>query len=128
MHVMHYTKPDIAYVVGVLSRYTHNPGYWQWKSIDRIFRYTKKTTNYGLCYKKQHDVSEGYTNASWIFNSDNLISGWIFTIGGIAVSWGSKKQICIAHSIMESEFIALAVAGKEAKWIKNFMKYHYVLN
>ncbi|KAJ9552974.1 hypothetical protein OSB04_017019 [Centaurea solstitialis] len=29
----------------------------------------------------------------------------------------SKKQTCIAHSTMEAEFIALAVAGKEAEWI-----------
>nr|GEU57787.1 zinc finger, CCHC-type [Tanacetum cinerariifolium] len=33
----------------------------------------------------------------------------------------SKKQTCITSSIMESEFVALAVAGKEAEWLKNFL-------
>jgi hypothetical protein len=28
---------------------------------------------------------------------------------------GIKKQTCISHSTMESEFIAIAAAGKEAE-------------
>ena len=46
-------------------------------------------------------------------------SGKIFTLGGGAISWASKKQSCISHSTMESEFIALASAGKEAEWLRN---------
>ncbi|GJS58142.1 hypothetical protein Tco_0652926 [Tanacetum coccineum] len=33
----------------------------------------------------------------------------------------SKKQTCITGSTMESEFVALAVAGKEAQWLKNLL-------
>ncbi|KAL6315951.1 hypothetical protein AAG906_013785 [Vitis piasezkii] len=34
---------------------------------------------------------------------DNLsTTGWVFTLGGGAVSWGSKKQTCISHSTMEA--------------------------
>jgi len=48
--------------------------------------------------------------------SDNkATSGWVFTLGGGAVSWASKKQTCISYSTMESEFIALAAADKEAE-------------
>ena len=47
---------------------------------------------------------------------DNLsITGWVFALGGGNVSWRSKKQICILHSTMEAEFIALAVIGKEVE-------------
>ncbi|KAK4385857.1 Retrovirus-related Pol polyprotein from transposon TNT 1-94 [Sesamum angolense] len=42
-------------------------------------------------------------------------SGYVFTIGGGAVSWKSSKQTCIARSTMESEFIALDKAGEEAE-------------
>ena len=48
-------------------------------------------------------------------------SGWIFILGGGAVSWASKKQTCITHSTMESEFIALAAAGKEVEWLRNLL-------
>nr|CAN83010.1 hypothetical protein VITISV_010102 [Vitis vinifera] len=46
---------------------------------------------------------------------------WVFTLGGEAVSWGSKKQTCISHSTMEVEFIALAATGKEAEWLRDLM-------
>ena len=41
----------------------------------------------------------------------------MFTFGGAAVSWKSKKQIVIALSSMESELYALATAGDEAEWL-----------
>ena len=48
-------------------------------------------------------------------------SGWVFLLGGGAISWASKKQTCITSSTMESEFVALAAAGKEAEWLKNLL-------
>ncbi|GJV73100.1 hypothetical protein Tco_1493095 [Tanacetum coccineum] len=79
MYAMTCTRPDIAFAVGKLSRYTCN------------------------------HILEGYTNTSWISNTeDNLsTSGWVFLLGGGARSWASKK-------IIESEFVALATR-KEAK-------------
>ena len=45
----------------------------------------------------------------------------MFTLGGGEISWGSKKQTCITHSTMESEFIALAATGKEAEWLRDLL-------
>nr|GFA48755.1 zinc finger, CCHC-type [Tanacetum cinerariifolium] len=58
----------------------------------------------------------GYSDASWITGSSDSKSttGWIFTLGGEAVCWGSKKQTCITHSTIEAKFLALAATGKEA--------------
>nr|GEV78887.1 zinc finger, CCHC-type [Tanacetum cinerariifolium] len=64
-------------------------------------------------------VLGGYTDASWISNSS--ISGWVFLLGGGVISWASKKQFCITGLIMESEFVALAAASKEAEWLKNLL-------
>ncbi|GKB75957.1 hypothetical protein Tco_0942852, partial [Tanacetum coccineum] len=63
------------------------------------------------------EVLEGYTYVSWISNTEDnsSISGWVFLLGGGAISWASKKQTCITGSTMESEFVALAAAGKEAE-------------
>nr|GEW25737.1 zinc finger, CCHC-type [Tanacetum cinerariifolium] len=82
--------PDIAFDVGKISRYTSNP------------------------------VLESYTDASWISNSEDNSStrGWVFLLGGGAISWASKKETCITGSIIEYEFMALAAAGKEAEWLK----------
>ncbi|GKD30815.1 hypothetical protein Tco_1241593 [Tanacetum coccineum] len=50
--------------------------------------------DYGLKYNGDSSVLEGYTDASWITDQEDYAStsGWIFTLGGGAVSWGSKKQ------------------------------------
>ncbi|GJV20180.1 hypothetical protein Tco_1369200 [Tanacetum coccineum] len=41
----------------------------------------------------------------------------VFLLGGGAIYWASKKQTCIIDSTMESKFVALAAAGKEAEWL-----------
>ena len=117
MYAMHCTRPDIAFAVCKLSRFTGKPSNQHWKAIARVLGYLKKTINLGLHYNDYPAVLEGYSDASWITNlSDNKsTSGWIFTIGGGAISWASKKQTCISHSTMEAEFIALSAASKEVE-------------
>ncbi|XP_072064303.1 secreted RxLR effector protein 161-like [Arachis hypogaea] len=117
------TRPDIAYAVGRLSRYTSNPSKDHWHAVQRILKYLKDTINYTLLYSGEPSVLEGYTDASWIsYTEDHAsISGWIFTLGRGAVSWGSKKQTCITDSNMAAEFVALAAASKEAEWLRDLL-------
>nr|KAJ0200935.1 hypothetical protein LSAT_V11C600328890 [Lactuca sativa] len=98
MYAMISTRPDIAYVVGRLSRYTSNHSSHHWQDVSRVFKYLKGTINYGLTYNGYPSVLEGG-----------------------AISWASKKQTCITNSTMESEFVALSAAGKEAKWLRNLI-------
>ncbi|GJZ98131.1 hypothetical protein Tco_0670584 [Tanacetum coccineum] len=124
MYAMTSTRPDIAYAIGKLSRFTSNlcnsP---EEKQLLKSFRYLKKTMNYGLSYVGFPSVIEGYSDASWITNSEDHTSttGWVFLLGGGAISWASKKQTCITDPTMESEFVALAAAGKEAEWLRNLI-------
>ena len=124
MYVVNCTRPDIAYVVSKLSRYTSNPGPDHWKAIVRVLRYLKYTQNYGLHYSKYPAVLEGYYDANWISDTKDSksISGYLFTLGGGAVSWKSSKQTCIARSTVESEFIALDKAGEEVEWLRHFLE------
>ncbi|GJV21831.1 zinc finger, CCHC-type containing protein [Tanacetum coccineum] len=66
---------------------------------------------------------EAYSDASWInhVEDSSSTSGWVFLLGRGAISWASKKQTCITGSTMESEFVALAAAGKEAEWLRNLI-------
>ncbi|GJX15252.1 zinc finger, CCHC-type containing protein [Tanacetum coccineum] len=115
MYAMISTRPDIAFAVGKLSRYTSA---LHWQALGRVFQYLKGTKDYGLTYSGYPSVIEGYSDASWINNMEDhsSTSGWVFLLGGGAISWASKKQTCITSSTMESEFVALAAAGNEAEW------------
>ena len=79
--------------------------------------------NLCLHFNKFPAILEGYCDANWVTDNDEVssTSGYVFTLGGGAVSWKSSKQTCIARSTMESEFIALELAGPEAEWLKNLL-------
>nr|KAJ0224335.1 hypothetical protein LSAT_V11C100008830 [Lactuca sativa] len=96
MYVMTSTRPDIAYVVGRLSRYSRNPSTHHWQAVSRVFK-----------IKNLEDHA--------------TTSGWVFLLGGGAISWASKKHTCITSSTMESEFVALYFAGKEVEWMRNLI-------
>ena len=97
MYVMNCSRPDIAYSVSKLSRYTSNPRVDYWKEIIRVLRYLRYTQNYGLHYTRYLVVLEGYSDANWISDMKDTksTSGYVFTLSGAAVSWKSSKQTCI---------------------------------
>ncbi|CAL2230985.1 unnamed protein product [Prunus armeniaca] len=123
MYIANKTRADIAYVVGRLSRYTHNPSRDHWNDLERVFKYLRGSLDYSICYKGFPCVVEGYSDANWITDSSDVksTSGYVFLLGGAAISWASKKQTIISRSTMESELIALDTACTEAEWIKNFL-------
>ncbi|KAM1495899.1 hypothetical protein ACFXTO_030567 [Malus domestica] len=124
MYLMNSTRPDLAYAVSRLSRYTSNPAQEHWDALVRVLRYLKNSLDYRLHYTKYPHVVEGFSDANWISNTteSKSTSGYVFTLGGAAISWKSSKQKCIARFTMESEFIALDLAGEEAEWLKNFLE------
>ncbi|BBH06862.1 transposable element gene [Prunus dulcis] len=117
LYIANKTRPDIAYAVGRLSRYTHNPSKEHWNALERVFKYLRGTIDYSLCYKGFPNVVEGYSDANWITDNEEVksTSGYIFLLGGAAISWGSKKQTIISRSTMESELIALDTTCTEAE-------------
>jgi len=48
-------------------------------------------------------------------------SGYVFTLGGGAVTLRSAKQTIIARSTMEPKFVSLEMAESEVEWLKNFL-------
>ena len=51
MYAMVCTRPDIAHVVGVLSRFMSKLGKEHWTIVKWVFRYVRGTSEYGLCYQ-----------------------------------------------------------------------------
>ncbi|GKE07093.1 hypothetical protein Tco_1399111, partial [Tanacetum coccineum] len=70
------------------NKHTSSPGKEHCEAVNRVFKYLKKTMDYGLEYSGDPSVLEGYDDASWITDHGDYasMSGWIFTLGGGAVS------------------------------------------
>ena len=88
MYLMSCTRPNIAYIVFRLSRYTSNPSADHWKAIVRVLRYLRYTRNYGLHYTRYPAVLEGYSDANWIsdIKDSKFISGYVFTLACATIS------------------------------------------
>lgn len=65
----------------------------------------------------------GYVDADWAsdVNDRRSTSGFVFMLGGAAISWESKKQTSVALSSTEAEYIAAAHAAKEAVWLRRLL-------
>ena len=89
--------------------------------MKRIMRYQRGTTDLGLIFTSQGNSDcVGFSDADWAGDLDDRrsTSGYVFQIGGIAVSWRSKKQTTVALSMAEAEYVALASAAQEAVWMR----------
>ena len=118
------TRPDIAYIVGVLGRYLSNPGMDHWKAAKRVMRYLKRTKYYMLTYKRSDQLEiTGYSDSDFAGCLDSLrsTSGYIFMLAGGAVSWRSAKQTLTTSSTMAAEFVACYEASNHGIWLRNFV-------
>jgi hypothetical protein len=88
MYLASATRPDISYDVSKLSRFMSDPGDDHWCALERVLRYLKGTISYGIHYTGYPRVLEGYCDANWIFDADEIYatSGYVFSLGGGAVS------------------------------------------
>ena len=50
------TRPDIAYIIGVLGRYLSNTEMDNWKATKRVMRYLQKMKDYMLTYRRSHNL------------------------------------------------------------------------
>src|SRR3954463_9606368 len=70
MYAMVCTRPDLAYAVGLLSRFQSDPGILHWFVVKRVLQYLVRTTNYTLCYADSDVQLQGYKNVDWVGDLD----------------------------------------------------------
>ena len=117
MYAMLYTRLDIYYSVGMVSRYQSNPGPKHWQAIKHILKYLRRMRDYMLVYRCEDLIPIGYTNSNFQSDLDfrKSTSGYMFTLGDGAINWRSVKQSCIADSTMEVEYIDTCEAGSGSR-------------
>ncbi|XP_073041999.1 secreted RxLR effector protein 161-like [Primulina eburnea] len=89
------TRPDIAFIVGMLGRYQSNPGLDHWKAAKKVMRYLQGTKDYMLMFRRTENLEViGYSDSDYAgcIDSRKSTSGYIFMLAGGAVSWRSAKQ------------------------------------
>ena len=54
----------------------------------------------------------------WGITDSKPTTGYLFQIGGAAITWQSKKQFCTALSTAKAEYVAVAGTIQEAVWLR----------
>ena len=137
------TRPDIAFAVTTLAKYTSNPGEIHWQALLRVLGYLQVTIHHCICYTRNEEQDNGitvsghargilpsmsdfkcYVDASYAGDEDTRRSttGYMFKICGGPVSWQSRMQTSVALSSMESEYMAASAAAQEALWLNRLLQ------
>ena len=84
------SRPDIAFSVGVCSRFQSNPKVSHLNTVKRIIKYVGGTCDYGLFYSKDSNLSlTGFSDSDWAGNTNDRKSttGGCFYVGANLVAW-----------------------------------------
>ncbi|GJZ49158.1 retrotransposon protein, putative, ty1-copia subclass [Tanacetum coccineum] len=96
IYLMVCTRPDIAYVVSVVSRYLANPSKNHWEAVKWILKYLRGTANVRLVYgtdRGNHVDVTGFVDSDYAKDPDK-----------------------------EAEYMALTEAVKEAIWLRGLLE------
>ena len=109
------TRPDISYAVSQVSRFLEHPGPKHWQAVKRIVRYLVGTADLKIRYSQSAEgphVTQGYfsgklpsTIAAYVDadyasckETRRSVTGYVFMLAGVPVSWNSRKQPSVALS------------------------------
>ena len=124
MYVQVCTRPDIAFIVGMLGRYMSNTGVYHWKTAKRVMRYLKRTKDFMLTYRRSDSLEIfGYSDSDFTGRQDSKrsTSGYVYMLSGGAISWRSAQHTLIASSTTTGEFVACYEASNHGIWLLNFV-------
>ncbi|CAM8879806.1 unnamed protein product [Rhodiola kirilowii] len=118
------TRPDLSYVVHVLSQFMHSP---------TVVIYVQHIESCGTLRLLLHKVCFSLQITLlilWHFVmliggacpvTRRSITGFCILLGGCLVSWKTKKQAVVSRSSAESEYRAMAMACCELVWLAELL-------
>ena len=124
------SRPDIAFSVGVCSRFQSNHKVSHLNAVKRIIKYVGGTCDYGLFYSKESNLSlTGFSDSDWASNADSdwagnandrkSTTGGCFYVEANLVAQMSKKQNSVSLFTAEAEYIVAGSCCSQFLWMKN---------
>ncbi|WKA06751.1 hypothetical protein VitviT2T_024636 [Vitis vinifera] len=83
------TRPDLMFIVSLISRYMGQPTELHLQIAKRVLRYLRGTTNLGIFYKKgENDKLVSFTDSDYVGDLEDRksTSGYVFMLSSGAVS------------------------------------------
>ena len=127
------TRPDIAFAVSQVARFSYSPKQSHATAVKQIVRYLSRTWDKGTIVSPTNSLKlDCYVDADFagLYNSDPDSSitsaksrlGFIISLGGVPLVWRSQLQTEIALSTMESEYSALSLSLRTLLPIRSLLR------
>ena len=113
-------RPDLTYVVSLVSKFMERPTEVHQQVVKRVLRYLNGTTELGIFYKRgAKEKLVAYLDSDYVGDIEDRksTSGYVFLLGLGVVPWSSKKQLVVTLSTTEAEFIAAASCACQSVWM-----------
>ena len=127
MYAMVLTRVDIAFSLGRLATYMHDPSVHHGNALKDMFRYLRSTVSQKLYFGpagKHQDHVGIYTDADWASDKSDRksISGGVGMFYGGCFCWAGRKQGCVACSTCEAEYVSQAMFSRQGQWVAQILR------
>jgi hypothetical protein len=117
-----YTRPDIAFPVNLLARYSSAPTRRHWNGVKHVLCYLRGTIDMRLFYSHcSNPQLVRYADVCYLSDPHKGRSQtwYLFTYSNTAISWRFVKQKISTTSSNHSEIIAIHEASRECVWLRS---------
>lgn len=120
------SRSDLAYSVGLVSRFMEKPNSQHMAAVKQILRYVRSTLNFGCCYERGEAGKLGLVGFSDSDHAGDIddrksTTGMVFLLGKSPIAWMSQKQKVVALSSCEAEYIAAATVACHGVWLERLL-------
>jgi len=123
------TRPDISYLVQVLSQFIDKPLQSHLTAAHKVLRYIKSAPGQGLLLSIFSNLELiAYCDSDWALCPDTLrsVTRYCVLLGQSLISWKSNKQSILSRSSAEAEYRAMAATVSKLTWLRFLLTDLYV--
>lgn len=118
------TRPELSYVIHILSQFMNNLKAVHWEAALRVVRYLKDIPGQGILLRANTDL----TLSAWCVSDWAAcpltrwsLTGWFIQLGGSPLSWKTQKHDAVSRSSAEAEYRAMVDTVSEIIWLRELL-------
>lgn len=119
------SRPDIMHGVSIASIYLNQPTKVHRNFVNRIMKYLKGNSSYGILYKSETylPLLEGYSNSDFAGDCDTRsTTGYVYNVNWTVVTWCNQRQPTVSFNSWISMYCSIV----SAKRLHGYNVYWYI--